>query len=189
VAVGTVPDGVAITPNGQFAYVTNLDSNNVSVIQTSSNTVVATVPVGNGPQSVAIAPTVPFCDFNASLAIDEGRKPGFVLTSTFTLGSASTGLNPATEPMTLQIAKYTLTLLAGSFHQLWNAPNAPYGYEGTVNGATVVLGLIPLGKNTFAFDAAGSPVTFPGIKNPVTVTLTFGTDTGTANVQALITSY
>jgi len=133
--------------------------------------------------------SVPFSSFNPSLAIDDGKHPGFVLTSTFTLGSASTGLNPATEAMTLEIASYTLTLPAGSFHKLWNASDAPYGYEGTVNGATVVLGLVPLGNNTYSFDAAGSPVTFTGIKNPVTVTLTFGTDTGTANVQALLTSF
>ena len=68
--------------------------------------------------------------------------------------------------MTLQIANYTLTLPAASFHQLWKAANAPYGYEGMVNGVTVVIGLIPLGNNTYSFDAAGSPVTFPGIKNP-----------------------
>lgn len=32
-----------------FAYITNSDSNNVSVIDTAANTVVATVAVGNGP--------------------------------------------------------------------------------------------------------------------------------------------
>jgi len=40
---------VAITPNGAFAYVTNQSSNNVSVIDTTTNTVVAIVPVGVGP--------------------------------------------------------------------------------------------------------------------------------------------
>jgi len=56
-----------------------------------------------------------------------------------------------------------------------------------VNGAIIVLGLIPLGDKTFSFDAAGSPVMSPGIKNPVTVTLTFGNNRGTASVNALIT--
>ena len=63
---------------------------------------------------------MPFSEFNASLAIDDGKHPGFVLISALTLGSASTGLYPATEAMTLEIANYTLTLPAGSFHQLWN---------------------------------------------------------------------
>lgn len=137
-----------------------------------------------------LVPAAPFASFRPALAIDDGKHPGFVLTSTFTLGSATTGLYPATEPMTLQIDNYMLTLPAGSFHQLWKAANAPYGYEGTVHGATVVLGLIPLGNNTFSFDAAGSPVTFPGITNPVTVTLSFGTtDTGTDSVKALIRNF
>jgi hypothetical protein len=159
------------------------------VIATSTNTVVATAPVGSDPESVAITPTIPFSTFNPSLAIDDGRHPGFVLTSTFTLGSGSSGLNPATEAMTLEIANYTLTLAAGSFHKLGTAANAPYAYEGTLNGATVVLGLIPLGNNTFSFDAAGSPVAFPGIKNPVSVTLGFGTNTGTSSLKALLTTF
>jgi YVTN family beta-propeller protein len=42
--------------DGAFAYVTNSESNNVSVIQTSDNTVVATVAVGDNPQGVAVTP-------------------------------------------------------------------------------------------------------------------------------------
>lgn len=42
VSVGTWPRGVAIHPNGSFAYVTAGGSGTVSVIDTSSNTVVAT---------------------------------------------------------------------------------------------------------------------------------------------------
>jgi YVTN family beta-propeller protein/parallel beta-helix repeat protein len=51
---------VAITPNGAFAYVTNQLSNNVSVIDTSANTVVATVAVGSLPRGVAITPNGAF---------------------------------------------------------------------------------------------------------------------------------
>ena len=73
---------------------------------------------------------VPFESFHPALAIATGKKPGFVLTSTFTLGAASTDLNPATEAMTLQIANYTLTLPAGSFHQLWNASKSALRLRG-----------------------------------------------------------
>jgi len=45
--------GVAITPNGSDAYVTNPASNAVSVIKTSTNTVVKTVP-SDRPSGVAI---------------------------------------------------------------------------------------------------------------------------------------
>ncbi|MGI8570506.1 MAG: hypothetical protein ACR2KT_16375 [Methylocella sp.] len=50
--------GVAITPDGKHAYVANLFSNNVSVIDTASNTVAATVAVG-GPKDVGIVPPPP----------------------------------------------------------------------------------------------------------------------------------
>jgi YVTN family beta-propeller protein len=46
VTVGVEPKGVAVTPDGQHAYVTNFGSNTVSVIATATNTVAATVPVG-----------------------------------------------------------------------------------------------------------------------------------------------
>ena len=60
VAAGSYPEGVAITPNGQYVYVTNngVGSNGatVSVISTSSHSVVATIPVGSVPKGVAITP-------------------------------------------------------------------------------------------------------------------------------------
>jgi len=56
VGVGVEPWGVAITPDGKHAYVTNQNPGTVSVIRTDTNTVVATVPVGFFPQSIAITP-------------------------------------------------------------------------------------------------------------------------------------
>src|SRR3989449_579030 len=56
VAVGAGPQGVAITPNGAFAYVVNFTSNTVSVIDTAINSVVVRVPVGDSPYGVAIRP-------------------------------------------------------------------------------------------------------------------------------------
>jgi YVTN family beta-propeller protein len=57
VGVGIYPvGGVAITPDGTRAYVSNRGSNYVSVIDTSGNTVVATVVVGDLPYGVAITP-------------------------------------------------------------------------------------------------------------------------------------
>ncbi|MEV6841793.1 hypothetical protein AB0N17_46790, partial [Streptomyces sp. NPDC051133] len=41
--------------NGTFAYVTNSISSTVSVIDTATNTVTATVPVGNFPNFVAVS--------------------------------------------------------------------------------------------------------------------------------------
>jgi YVTN family beta-propeller protein len=45
-----------ITPDGTTAYVVNAKSSSVSVIDTGTNTVKATVAVGTKPQRVAITP-------------------------------------------------------------------------------------------------------------------------------------
>jgi len=57
------PFAIAITPNGKYAYVTNFGSNNfspvgttVSVVNLSSNSIVATIAVGIQPSGIAIAP-------------------------------------------------------------------------------------------------------------------------------------
>lgn len=54
--VGYDPGGIAITPDGTRAYVANRVSNNVSVIDTTSNVVIATVGTARYPASVAITP-------------------------------------------------------------------------------------------------------------------------------------
>jgi YVTN family beta-propeller protein len=50
-ALWAMPTGAA-----PLAYVTDLRSNTVSVIDTATNTVVATVPVGESPRDVGITP-------------------------------------------------------------------------------------------------------------------------------------
>ena len=47
---------VSIVGAAPFAYITNLSSNNVSVINTTTNNVTATEPVGIDPNGVAITP-------------------------------------------------------------------------------------------------------------------------------------
>ncbi len=56
IAVGTLPVGIVVTPDGSKVYVANVNSNNVSVIRTSTNTVIATIPVGAGPSGLAVTP-------------------------------------------------------------------------------------------------------------------------------------
>src|SRR5207302_808905 len=48
-AVGLYPQGLAVTHDGKSVYVANTNANSMSVIATATNTVVGTVPVGNGP--------------------------------------------------------------------------------------------------------------------------------------------
>jgi YVTN family beta-propeller protein len=55
--VGDSPEGVAVTPDGRFVYVTNSISDNVSVIDTSNNSVETIVLASNSlPRGVAVSP-------------------------------------------------------------------------------------------------------------------------------------
>src|SRR5262245_33499202 len=49
IAVGSSPTAVAITPDGNKAYVTILSSSSVSVIDVATAAVVGTIPVGSVP--------------------------------------------------------------------------------------------------------------------------------------------
>jgi YVTN family beta-propeller protein len=57
IPVGDNPTGVAVRPDGSRVYVTNNQSDGVSIIDTSTNQVVASIPpIGNGPWGVAVHP-------------------------------------------------------------------------------------------------------------------------------------
>jgi YVTN family beta-propeller protein len=51
------PQGVAVSPTGTRAYVTSSNDTNVSVIETSTNTVIARVPIGDTSSGVAVSPS------------------------------------------------------------------------------------------------------------------------------------
>jgi len=94
VAVGSGPEGVAITPDGAFAYVTNGNSGTVSVIDTASNAVTATVTVVPVPLGVAITPDGAFAyvtNINSNIVwvIDTASN---AVTTTVTVGRVPFGV-------------------------------------------------------------------------------------------------
>lgn len=52
----TVPRGIDVTPNGQFAYVSVQEAHAAAAINTATNTVVATVPAGTRPTGMRVLP-------------------------------------------------------------------------------------------------------------------------------------
>ena len=93
VTVGSRPYDVAITPDGNYAYVVNYNAGTVSVIQISTNTVTATVTVGTNPYAVAITP-----DGNYAYVANYGSNTVSVIqistntvTATITVGSGPSG--------------------------------------------------------------------------------------------------
>ena len=49
IPVGAGPDGVAITPDGSTAYVTNVNGNSVTPINLATGTPGTAIAVGDGP--------------------------------------------------------------------------------------------------------------------------------------------
>ena len=127
-------------------------------------------------------PSVPFSSFNAKLKIFGGSKHEFELNATFTLGSGSTGIDPLTEAVTLQIAGYSATIPAGSFRELQHGPKKQdYVYSGTINGVALHVCIEGFGDSSYRFKAEGSPVNLNSSEK-VPVTITIGENTGTESV-------
>jgi len=56
IPVGQMPWGLALSPSGGTLYAANINSNSVSVISTSSDTVTSTLSVSGGPDVLAVTP-------------------------------------------------------------------------------------------------------------------------------------
>ncbi len=188
---GEEPFGVAVTPDGKHAYVTNLNEaspGSVSVIDTATSTVAATVPVGTHPSGVGIMPPppgVPFLAFNAHLQIQFGSKPNldaFGLGSGFTLSSTAPAINPLIEPVTLQIGTFSTTIPAGSFKRSGRS----FVFVGSVGGVDLGVLIKPTGTLRYTFDAGAKGANLTGTTNTVYVTLAIGGDSGATSVTALI---
>ncbi|MFC5200271.1 beta strand repeat-containing protein [Streptomyces kaempferi] len=105
VPVGNFPTGVAITPNGLFAYVTNEGDNTVSVIDTTTNTVTATIPVGTSPLGVAVTPNgltvyVTNVSDNTVSVIDTTTN---TVTTTIPVGTSPTGAAATPNGLTIYV--------------------------------------------------------------------------------------
>jgi YVTN family beta-propeller protein len=65
--VGSGPEGIAVTPDGKTAYVTNHASNSVTPIATATNTAGTAIPVGSNPRAIAVSPDeAPVASFSTS---------------------------------------------------------------------------------------------------------------------------
>jgi hypothetical protein len=129
--------------------------------------------------------TVPFSSMTAKLAFSAGPPPSFDLNASFTLGATSKGIDPLSEPVTLKIGAYSVTIPTGSFHPVVNGSKyGAYVFSGEINGVNLELQIVPEGNDTYQFKATGEPINLAGMTNPVTVSVTIGADTGSTSVFA-----
>jgi YVTN family beta-propeller protein len=86
---GTRPMSPVITPNGDFLYVPNNLSNNVSVISTATNTVAQTIDVSLRPDTPVITSGGDFLYLPASLYVDVISTASNTVVTTLSTGSGT----------------------------------------------------------------------------------------------------
>ena len=103
------------------------------------------------------------------------------MTAIFTLRPNSNGIAPLTESVTVQVGPFSTTIPAGSF----KLRKGRFTYEGVIDGVklTAVLRSLILG-NDYEFTVEGTGADLTGTKNPVTVGLTIGADSGSKTIRA-----
>ncbi|MEU3460563.1 IPT/TIG domain-containing protein [Streptomyces sp. NPDC006733] len=160
----------AIPPGATTAYVANATDNTVSAVDTATNTVVATIPVGFGPQGVAAAPDgahvyVPNVSSNTVSVIDTATES---VVATTPVGASPTAVAVAPDGGHV----YAVNLSANSVSVIDTATNAV--------SATIAVGAAP-DAVAFTPDGAHAYVTNSGAGGSVSVI-----DTASSTVTASI---
>ncbi|WP_432211834.1 NosD domain-containing protein [Methanosarcina mazei] len=115
----SMPEGVAVTPDGKKAYVPDRWGVNVSVVDTATNTVIDTVKVGSDPYGVAISP--------------DGKKVYVANSGSNNISIINTDANTVTATVPVGISPTGVAVvLDGSKVYVANSGSYP-SYEGTVS--------------------------------------------------------
>jgi len=186
------PGGLAINSDGTFLF-TGDPNPAISVFGAGGSTPLVLdsyFPTGltYGLHSVAAYPPK-VCSIPTSLAatieISAGPPPSFDLNATFTLDSGGGAVDPLTQPVTLVIGDYSVTIPAGSFNLQQQGTNTGiYVFQGVINSTTLKIQIAPLGQNQFQITAFGKQVDLTGLTNPVSVEATIGGSSAGTSVTA-----
>jgi YVTN family beta-propeller protein len=107
----TQPTQVAMSTDGSLAYVTNAN-NTLSVVNTASNTIVATVPTGSAPAGVAIASNP-----QAPLTLTQPLSPTQSNNFNFGTNNYRTSYPPGTQFSGMYMTVTAVPITQAQFHQ------------------------------------------------------------------------
>jgi YVTN family beta-propeller protein len=143
------PDGLALTPNGHFLFVTNggtddHQGNTVSVIDTATNTVVATIAVGVGPALPAITPDGRFA-YIPNQGFSEHGQPGL----TVSVIDTAKALSDASSAV-IQTMQFDSTPLTVAF-----SPDSRFAYISTFTATTGAVTVLDTATNTVQSTVSG----------------------------------
>lgn len=130
ITVGHAPYAVAIAPSGGFAYVTNRDDDNVSLIGTATDTVIQEFPVGETPEGIFVGFGLIYITNDISESVSVYREIDFQPLATIPTGGG---------PLSVAVSPDGKTALVGN------------DADGTVTiidtGVNTVRGTAPVGSN------------------------------------------
>lgn len=111
--------------SAQFAYVTNSDSSSVSVINTDTNSVTATIKVGNGPDAIAINPigTKAYVANSSSDTVSVIDIASNTVTATINVGARPRGITINPTGTKVYVANYG-RYLSSSYVSIFDTPGS-----------------------------------------------------------------
>ena len=140
IPVGNFPTGVAITPDGRFAYITNQDAiGTVSIIDAAAKTVLpGSIPVGTFPIGVAVTPNARF-----AYVANGDDTVSVIDVATNSAPTAPIPFGTGTEPFGVAVTPN------GQFAYITNSANNTVSViataTNTVVGSPIVVGIFPQG--------------------------------------------
>ncbi|MFJ2864126.1 IPT/TIG domain-containing protein [Kitasatospora sp. NPDC087314] len=181
IPVGGNPLGVALTPDGTRAYVANRSSNAVDVIDTATNTVIATIATGAGPTLVAIAPDgahvyVSVADDALLSVIDTTSN---TVTASVAVGAGATGVSVTPDGAHVYVANQNASTVSvidtatNTVIATIAVGDGPTGVTVTPDGAHVYVG--NLASNTVSVIGTATntvTATIAGLNGPAVVGIT-----------------
>jgi probable HAF family extracellular repeat protein len=132
-----------------------------------------------------LSAAVPFASLSASAVVAAPAGAGndtFVLNAGFRLGSASNGIDPIAEPVTIQLGSTTMTMPTGSFGGSAHA----FVFTGHVASGRLIVTIRPTGASGYRLTATGSGYDLASLQLPLSVQVTIGDDTGNTDAKAVI---
>jgi Lactonase, 7-bladed beta-propeller len=138
------------------------------------------------PPNVCPPPPPPSTNLAATLQISDGPPPAFALDATLALDS-SLSVDPMTQPVTIQLGDFSLTLPAGSFKTFRHGRNTgTYLFQGVIGRTTLKVQIVPLDGNEFQISAYGKHDDLSGLSSPVNVTVGIGGNSASTNVTPVV---
>ncbi|MHB8547533.1 MAG: Ig-like domain-containing protein [Nitrosotalea sp.] len=186
-ATGTVTFSIDGTPQAPVTVSSGQATFSSSSLSVGSHTITAaysgdTNDAGSTSSTLTqVVNPISFSSFTAKVHIEDNYTH-FELKSKFTLGTGSTGINPVTDNISLQVGTFSTTIPSGSFKH----DDKQYKFEGVINGVHIETSIKSLGSNTFELKAEAEHANMTGTANPVPVQITIGNNSGTTTVNAKI---